>query len=199
MARGFDAEGNVIIDPTNGFPTKFPFSGDPVTNTGFVCPYAGGSGAGFVMFSGPVSLAAQDTQWVMAALIVSTGSDYRDAIVNLRLKAATIQSLSYNELVTKYSIEPPPVKPPLKFSLSQNFPNPFNPTTTIRYELPLDGVVTIDIYDILGQKVKTILNEFKTADRYEVTFNSTGLTSGVYIYQMRVSDYINSKKMVLLR
>ncbi len=88
---------------------------------------------------------------------------------------------------------------PENFKLEQNFPNPFNPSTTIRYELPQDGVVTIDIYDILGQKAKTILNEFRRADRYEVTFNSTGLASGIYIYRMKVNDFITSKKMVLLK
>jgi len=65
--------------------------------------------------------------------------------------------------------------------------------------LPEDGVVTIEVFDILGQKVKTLLNEFQKADRYEVTLNSAGLASGVYIYQLRVNDFITSKKMVLIR
>jgi hypothetical protein len=90
-------------------------------------------------------------------------------------------------------------KLPLEYLLHQNYPNPFNPTTTIRYELPQDGIVTIEVFDILGQKVKTILNEFKKGDRYEVTFNAAGLASGVYIYQLRVNDYIISKKMVILK
>jgi hypothetical protein len=92
-----------------------------------------------------------------------------------------------------------PINPVTSYVLYQNYPNPFNPTTTIRYELPQDGVVTIEVFDILGQKVKTILNEFKKADRYEVTFSSTGLASGVYIYQLRVNDFITSKKMMLIR
>ncbi len=67
---------------------------------------------------------------------------------------------------------PPATNPVNSYVLYQNYPNPFNPTTTIRYELPQDGQVTIEIFDILGQKVKTLLNEYKKADRYEVTFSS---------------------------
>jgi fructose 1,6-bisphosphatase len=85
------------------------------------------------------------------------------------------------------------------FNLYQNYPNPFNPITTIRYELPQDGVVTIEVFDILGQRVKTLLNEFQKADRYEVNFNLTGLASGVYIYRMKVHDFITSKKMMLIK
>jgi hypothetical protein len=96
-------------------------------------------------------------------------------------------------------VSPPPTNPVTNYVLYHNYPNPFNPATTIRYEIPLDGVVTIDIYDILGQKVRTILNEFQKADRYEVNFNAVGLASGVYIYRMKVNDFIESKKMILLR
>ena len=91
---------------------------------------------------------------------------------------------------------------PVKVSgyyLHQNYPNPFNPTTTIRFEIPQDGVVTIKIFDIFGQEVTTILNEFQKADRYEVVFNSIGLSSGVYIYRMKVNEFIQSNKMILLK
>ena len=92
-----------------------------------------------------------------------------------------------------------PVYPVTDYKLYNNYPNPFNPTTIIRYELPQDGVVTIKIYDILGQEVRTILNEFKQADRYDVNFNAIRLVSGVYIYRIKVNDYLDSKKMVLIR
>ena len=94
---------------------------------------------------------------------------------------------------------PPPTNPVTDYVLYHNYPNPFNPTTTIRYEIPQDGAVTIDVYDILGQRVSTIINEFQKADRYEVDFNGIGLASGVYIYRMKVNDFIESKKMLLLK
>jgi hypothetical protein len=87
----------------------------------------------------------------------------------------------------------------LDYELYQNYPNPFNPVTTIRYELPQDGVVTIKIYDILGQEVETILNEFKEADRYEVDFIAIGLASGVYFYRLQAGSFVETRKMVLLK
>ena len=94
---------------------------------------------------------------------------------------------------------PPPTNPVTDYLLYHNYPNPFNPTTTIRYEIPQDGVVTLKIYDILGQEVATIVNEFQKADRYEIEFNSFGLASGVYIYNMKVNEFVESKKMLLLK
>ena len=88
---------------------------------------------------------------------------------------------------------------PTVYELAQNFPNPFNPSTTIRYQLPNDGIVTLKIYDILGSEVATLVNEEKAAGRYEVNFNASSLASGVYIYKIQAGGFINSKKMILLK
>ncbi len=88
---------------------------------------------------------------------------------------------------------------PFTYSLSQNFPNPFNPTTTIRYQLPESGKVSLIIYDILGREVKTLVNEFKINGKYEVSFNASSLASGVYLYRLNVNDYVDVKKMLLLK
>ena len=85
------------------------------------------------------------------------------------------------------------------YNLAQNYPNPFNPVTTIRYQIPKDGLVTLKIYDILGSEVETLLNEEKVAGKYEVNFNATNLASGVYIYCLNVNNYVNVKKMMLLK
>ena len=85
------------------------------------------------------------------------------------------------------------------FELFQNYPNPFNPATTIKYDLPKSGNVELVIYDILGRKVKSLVNETKEAGRYEVKWNASNSASGVYIYQLRTESYINTKKMILLR
>ena len=65
--------------------------------------------------------------------------------------------------------------------------------------MPQDGKVTIKIYDILGQEVTTLLDEYRKADRYEIAFNSAGLASGVYFYRIQVNDFIQTKKMLLLK
>ena len=86
-----------------------------------------------------------------------------------------------------------------KYDLTQNFPNPFNPTTTINYQMPKKGQVTIKIYDILGREIATLVNEEKTQGRYAISFDGSNLASGIYIYQIHVNDYFNSKKMILLK
>jgi hypothetical protein len=92
---------------------------------------------------------------------------------------------------------------PNSFLLSQNFPNPFNPSTTIRYEIPERSFVTIKIYDILGNEITTLVNEEKPAGSYEVEFNiSSGignLVSGIYFYKLQSGDFVQTKKMVLIK
>jgi Secretion system C-terminal sorting domain len=88
---------------------------------------------------------------------------------------------------------------PTTYELSQNFPNPFNPSTTINYQLPQTGHVTLKIYDILGKEIATVINEQKNPGKYAVHFDASRLASGVYIYQIRVNDYLSSKKMMLLK
>lgn len=87
----------------------------------------------------------------------------------------------------------------LKFELSQNYPNPFNPTTTIRYSVPSNGLVTLKIYNILGQEVKTLVNTVKNAGLHQVFFDAGQLASGVYIYRLTSGNYVSSKKMMLLK
>ena len=86
-----------------------------------------------------------------------------------------------------------------KFILYTCYPNPFNPSTTIRYQIPQDGIVTLKIYDILGSEVTTLVNEEKLAGKYEVNFNASTLASGVYIYRIQAGDFVSSKKMILLK
>ncbi|MCZ7616307.1 MAG: T9SS type A sorting domain-containing protein [Ignavibacteriaceae bacterium] len=88
---------------------------------------------------------------------------------------------------------------PVTYALEQNYPNPFNPVTTINYQIPKSGMVTLKVYDIIGAEVATLVNEEKTVGRYEVNFDASKLASGVYIYQLQVNDFINMKKMILLK
>ncbi|MBT8380685.1 MAG: T9SS type A sorting domain-containing protein [Ignavibacteria bacterium] len=88
---------------------------------------------------------------------------------------------------------------PIDFELSQNYPNPFNPNTTIKYQVPELSFVTIKVYDILGTEVATLVNEQKPARSYEVEFDGSGFPSGIYFYQLQAGDFIETKKMVLLK
>ena len=172
------------------------FSGDPVTNVGWISDQ--NRDTRNLVSTGPFELEKNKPQEIIIAYVIGRGNDPLNSVTVTRENVQrAIQEYQSNFASMTYT--PPPAIPVTSYLLYQNYPNPFNPTTTIRYELPQDGVVTIEVFDILGQKVKTILNEFKRSSRYEVTFNSAGLASGVYIYQLRVNDFITSKKMVLIK
>jgi hypothetical protein len=93
---------------------------------------------------------------------------------------------------------------PTAFTLGQNYPNPFNPTTTIEYQVPVAGQVTMEVYSLLGQKVATLLQEVQEPGFYQVQWNGKDLNqqavaSGVYFYRLHVGDFTNVKRMMLLK
>ncbi|MBK8984198.1 MAG: T9SS type A sorting domain-containing protein [Ignavibacteria bacterium] len=88
---------------------------------------------------------------------------------------------------------------PSSFSLMQNYPNPFNPSTKIAYTIPNNGLVTLKIYNLLGKEVASLINEVKSAGTYEVNFNGANLSSGVYFYRLESGNFVDTKKMFLLK
>ncbi len=88
---------------------------------------------------------------------------------------------------------------PIKFELNQNYPNPFNPNTTIRFSLPVQTQLKINIYNMLGELVKTLSEGIYEAGYYNVNFDATGLSSGTYIYRLESKNFTETKKMILLR
>ena len=86
---------------------------------------------------------------------------------------------------------------PTIYDLKQNYPNPFNPSTTIAYQIPADGFVTLKVYDILGKEVASLVNETKLAGLYDVTFDGSKLSSGLYICRMNAAAYSSATKMML--
>lgn len=87
----------------------------------------------------------------------------------------------------------------MSYSLGQNYPNPFNPTTTIRYQIPQAGSVILKVYDMRGREVATLVNGFRTQGEYMAEFNASSLSSGTYIYELRVNNYKAVKKMMLIK
>jgi hypothetical protein len=90
-------------------------------------------------------------------------------------------------------------KVPLVYSLSQNYPNPFNPETKITFSIPIKGFTTLNIYDIMGREIKTLVNEIKDVGEYEIKFSAKDFSSGLYFYRIQCNNFVNTKKMVLLR
>ncbi|MBI5663193.1 MAG: T9SS type A sorting domain-containing protein [Ignavibacterium album] len=94
------------------------------------------------------------------------------------------------------------IESPDKFVLEQNYPNPFNPTTVIQYQIMSRQFVTMKVYDVLGNEVKTLVNEFKEPGTYKVEFNlgqTISLSSGIYIYKLSAGSFVSSKKMIYLK
>ncbi|MGA9294250.1 MAG: aryl-sulfate sulfotransferase [Ignavibacteriaceae bacterium] len=87
----------------------------------------------------------------------------------------------------------------LEFSLAQSYPNPFNPSTKIRFTIPNEGKVTLKVYDILGHEIRTLINSDLKPGNYHINFNAEDLPSGVYLYNLRVNDYNVTKKMLLIK
>ena len=88
---------------------------------------------------------------------------------------------------------------PRIFDLSQNYPNPFNPTTKIKYSTSKSGMVNIKVYNFIGEEIATLINEEKAAGNYEVEFDASDLPSGVYFYRLQEGDFVETKKMILLK
>ncbi len=133
---------------------------------------------------------------------ISSGNPaYRTGRYSYRLKQIDFDgTFSYSNII---EID---LSLPQTFSLKQNYPNPFNPSTTIKYSIPsvisteernLD--IALIIYDVLGREVATLVNENKPAGNYTINFNASELTSGVYFYRIQAGDYVETKKMILLK
>ena len=88
---------------------------------------------------------------------------------------------------------------PSDFSLSQNFPNPFNPQTKIQFSLAKASNVSLIVYNVVGEEVAQLVNEFKNVGNFEYTFDSAGLSSGVYFYTLKTADFVSTKKMILMK
>jgi len=88
---------------------------------------------------------------------------------------------------------------PTEFSLSLNYPNPFNPSTTIAYALPRDSYVKLEVFNLLGERVSTLRDGLQDAGYHSVTFNAKGLPSGIYFYRLNAGDFVETKKLVLMR
>ena len=112
------------------------------------------------------------------------------------LKGCTISDTTYGVLL---SISEEHKEYPNSFLLTQNYPNPFNPSTKIQYSVNSTQKVTLKVYDLLGREVATLVNEEKPAGTYELTWYAEGLPSGVYFYQLAAGNFIETKKMILIK
>ena len=88
---------------------------------------------------------------------------------------------------------------PDKFTLNQNYPNPFNPSTQLSYTLKTDGQVRLTVYNLVGQIVNVVIDEYQTAGSYEYNYDATNLPAGIYLYKLQVGEYSSVKRMTLVK
>ena len=135
----------------------------------------------------------------------SSGLEVRNAAIdtsNVKLTTTNGRSpytLEINGYVTGVTSVNDMFSNPVKYSLSQNFPNPFNPSTTIKFSLAKETQVKLDVYNVLGQRVVTLLNQIMKSGSHEYHFNASGLSSGVYYYRITAGGFVQTHKMILLK
>jgi uncharacterized protein (TIGR02145 family) len=144
--------------------------------------------------------------WQIIASIQASGNinsprsySYIDKNVNSGNYNYRLRIVDVNGTYKYSSIVDLEMESPAKFELEQNYPNPWNPTTTIRYQVPVNIMVTIKVFDVLGKEVSTLVNEVKPAGNYEVILNGHNLASGIYYYQMKSGNFIDTKKIILIK
>ncbi|MCF8243167.1 MAG: T9SS type A sorting domain-containing protein [Melioribacteraceae bacterium] len=200
--QGYIWNGEPFVDPNTIEPTKFILAGDPVNETGW---YEGSGWPGgpspddrrMLMSTGPFSFAPGDTQEVVIAILIERSSDNISSITELRESARKTKIVwdyfeplaaeEYKEVFPEY------------FYLSNNYPNPFNPSTAIKYELPIEQFVSLKVYNSIGEEVQTLASGWQQPGKYEVKFDGSNLASGVYLYRFETQLVEKIGKMMLIK
>jgi hypothetical protein len=124
---------------------------------------------------------------------------FTDKNISTGIYLYRLKQIDYNGSF-EYSLEVKvEVGAPQEFSLEQNYPNPFNPSTKIQYSVPQTSQVQIKVFDVIGNEIETLVNEEKPLGTYEITWYAENLPSGVYFYQLKAREFIQTKKMILIK
>lgn len=172
-----------IVYPQGGYPTNFISSlGGP-----------GYSGNSFVWKDARFEIPGMSNHRVQIRMTFAS-----DLLTAQRGWYVDDLRIDYLDSITTSVVQPGGVLP-METNLLQNFPNPFNPTTAISFDISAGGLVSLAVYDVLGREVVKLKNEVMSPGRYQVTYDATGLASGVYLYRLVVGSFVESKKLMILR
>ena len=176
----------------NGDTLTYMYSGDPVLGVGDLDTYS--SDRRMFGTVGPFDFAPGDSQYVLVKMTVGQGTDNLNSITRMKeiLNQPYLFSTGIHDENNSISI-------PSTFSLEQNYPNPFNPTTQIRFSLPVKSDVKIEVFNILGQKVSTVTNKKFSAGNHLVEWDASKFSTGLYFYKLTAGEYVQSRKMILLK
>jgi hypothetical protein len=124
---------------------------------------------------------------------------YKDEKLSAGKYQYRLKQIDFDGTIEYSNIVEAEILPPVKFSLEQNYPNPFNPTTKISWQSPVNSHQTLKIYDVLGNEVAILVNEYRMAGKFEAEFNASNLSSGIYYYKITVGEFVQTRKMILLK
>ncbi|MDQ7816701.1 MAG: T9SS type A sorting domain-containing protein [Melioribacteraceae bacterium] len=205
LFQGKTKDGNYYRIPhtIGGGETRYPLSGDPVKQQGWVdgIDFPPGNRS-FGLSTGPIELMPGESTEIVFSQIAAGGYEgmsKNGAIDSIRSYSLTIKNFYKASLDSTTSIDHKTNNLPSEFSLFQNYPNPFNPTTTIQFALPESGKFNLKVYNILGQEVVTLIDGEMNSGIHKVNFDAGRLASGVYIYKLVGSNVNLSKKMILMK
>lgn len=149
---------------------------------------------------------ATSSDWQKIGFVTGSGTttetrlySYLDSDLNTGIYKYRLKQIDYNGTFEYSDVIEVEVSVPFDFDLEQNYPNPFNPSTTIRYSVPQTSIVNIKVYNLIGQEITELINEAKTAGKYEINFDAHGLSSGIYLVKMQTGDFTSTIKMTLLK
>ncbi len=193
-----DVLGNV--DCSNVDPVLW-YSGDPVTSTGWI--YNAPNDIRDLSSTGQFTLVKNQPMDIIVAYVVGQGTDHLNSITRARETTQYVHEEYERNFSTIVGVEDQPEELVNNYYLSQNYPNPFNPSTVIKFNIASVAKQSVKtslvVYDILGRKVKTLVNEVKAPGTYEIEFDASQFASGVYFYRLTSGDFVQTKKMMVLK
>ena len=204
---GYTRSGIPFTDPFTEKITKFLIPGDPVLGSEGGWHYLNWPLKTFrspspmdiqlLVTTGPITMAPGDSQEVEIAILIAVGEDYLDSITKLKELAWQTHQYFGNDIPT--DIKNTETILPNEYHLFKNYPNPFNPSTTIKFTIPFKESVKLEVFNIAGQKVRTLMNRKMQSGYHQVEFNASDLASGIYFYKIQAGKFQDVKKMMLIK
>jgi hypothetical protein len=195
--------GGIGTNPSNP-PTNYMVSGDPESGEGWLD--SSPADRRLFLSSGPFDMLPGDSQEVVIAALIERGSSNLNSATRLKEQAAFLKHFykEYGYQLFRGSPYTPPPPPDTtlvieRLGLFQNYPIPFNSSTTLKYQLPISRMVHLEIFNSAGQRIATLVNEPQEPDEYEVVWDASSRASGIYFVRLRVAQYTFTKKLLLLK
>ncbi len=198
--KGLNPCGIPFRNPITNQITTYDYPGDACHRTGWYDSIS--SDRRYLQSTGPFYMNSGDTQTIAAAFIIGRGSNNFQSVCEVLSSSDLLKQAYYNGLCTSVNgLQTISGNIPIKYNLYQNYPNPFNPSTKIKFDVAgtHEQNVKLVIYDAIGQVVTTLIDYSMKPGSYETDWNGSDFSSGIYFFRLQAGDFVNTKKMVLIK